>query len=170
MELNQNLRDDTLMAETPVEDSIGDIVAVLKRLPAAEIERVKNTVLKLGEETSEKMECCPACGGKKIVRNGHKHGKQAYLCRGCGRSFVSTTSTVMFMSHQPASSWLTVISDTLEGISLVKTAVKLGISPKTVFFMRHKILLAIESLVEATAVPDEQALAEDVATEGAPRV
>ena len=169
MELNQNPRDDTLMAETPVEDSIGDIVAVLKRLPAAEIERVKNTVLKLGEETSEKMECCPACGGKKIVRNGHKHGKQAYLCRGCGRSFVSTTSTVMFMSHQPASSWLTVISDTLEGISLVKTAVKLDISPKTVFFMRHKILLAIESLVEATAVPDEQALAEDVATEGAPQ-
>ena len=170
MELNQNTFDDTLMADTPVEDSIGDIINVLRRLPAAEIERVKNTVLKLAEETSEKMQCCPACGGKNIVRNGHKHGKQAYLCRGCGRSFVSTTSTVMFMSHQPVSSWLTVISDTLDGISLAKTASKLGISTKTVFFMRHKILLAIESLVEATAVPDEQALSEDVGPEeGAPK-
>ena len=147
------------IADTPVQDSIGEIVTVLQRLPAADIERVKDTVLKLGEATSNKLECCPACGGKAIVRNGHKHGKQAYLCKGCGKSFVSTTSTVMYMSHQPTSSWLTVLSDTLNGVSLAETAGKLGVKPRTVFFMRHKILLVIESLTESTAVSDEDALA-----------
>ena len=152
---------DTSMASNPVEQDITEIVAALQRLPAREIEHVKEAVLKLGEATAEKTECCPRCGGKAIVRNGHKCGKQAYLCRGCGKSFVATTTTVMYMSHQGTSAWITVLEDTLDGVSLAKTAGKLGIKSRTVFYMRHKILIAIEQMLKALAMTDEVALAPD---------
>lgn len=35
------------------------------------------------------MPCCPTCGSKQTVKNGHIHtGKQRFLCRSCGRQFV----------------------------------------------------------------------------------
>ena len=159
MATNQPRPDELPIADSPIEENITEIVSALKRLPAADIERVKASVLKLGEASSNRMECCPACGAKRIVRNGHKHGKQAYLCRDCGKSFVSTTSTIMFKSHQPTSSWLTVLSDTLDGCPIAQTAVKIGVWVPTAFYMRHKVLLAMQALLESTAMPDSVALA-----------
>lgn len=28
---------------------------------------------------------CPYCQSHKVVKNGHRQGKQSYLCRNCGR-------------------------------------------------------------------------------------
>lgn len=30
---------------------------------------------------------CPDCKSSKAVKNGHRQGKQSYLCRDCGRQF-----------------------------------------------------------------------------------
>ncbi|NEQ75592.1 MAG: IS1 family transposase [Okeania sp. SIO2C9] len=30
---------------------------------------------------------CPYCQSHKVVKNGHRQGKQSYLCRDCGRQF-----------------------------------------------------------------------------------
>lgn len=30
---------------------------------------------------------CPDCPRHKVVKNGHRQGKQSYLCRECGRQF-----------------------------------------------------------------------------------
>ncbi len=30
---------------------------------------------------------CPHCASEKIVKNGHRNGKQSYLCRDCRRQF-----------------------------------------------------------------------------------
>ena len=30
---------------------------------------------------------CPYCQGRKLVKNGHRQGKQSYLCCECGRQF-----------------------------------------------------------------------------------
>ncbi len=30
---------------------------------------------------------CPHCQSHKVVKNGHRQGKQSYLCRDCGRQF-----------------------------------------------------------------------------------
>jgi transposase-like protein len=101
---------------------------------------------------------CPDCGpAGHVVRNGHKHHKQAYICRSCGRSFVTTTNTVLSGSHFGISIWKAVLSDTLSGISIDKTAERLEISHKSVFEMRHKIMLALENLEE-----DVPSVVEDV--------
>jgi len=78
------------------------------------------------------------------VRNGHKHGKQSFLCRVCGKSFIETSQTVLFNSHSGESVWKQIIRDTVNGISIEKTAADLHLHHETVFNMRHKILFSIE--------------------------
>lgn len=39
---------------------------------------------------------CPHCGGKHVIRNGHKDGRQRWVCRECGRSFGPTFGTAMY--------------------------------------------------------------------------
>lgn len=92
--------------------------------------------------------CCPHCGENSVVRNGHKCGKQEYLCKRCGKTFVSTTNTLMSGSHQLREIWEEVINDTLSGDTIDFTAKKLGMTHDCVFRMRHKILGSLARLDE----------------------
>ena len=87
---------------------------------------------------------CPYCSNAHIVKNGHKCGKQEYRCKDCGRTFVSTTKTIMSGSHQSRELWEEVISDTLWGNAIDYSAKRLGLSHDCVFHMRHKILFALQ--------------------------
>ena len=35
---------------------------------------------------------CPKCNSEKVVKNGHRRGKQSYLCKQCGYQFIETYS------------------------------------------------------------------------------
>jgi transposase-like protein len=35
---------------------------------------------------------CPRCGSEQIRKNGHRSGKQNYLCKNCNRQFVESYS------------------------------------------------------------------------------
>jgi transposase-like protein len=63
-----------------------------------------------------------AAYGKNIVRNGKRRGKQSYLCRECGKSFVRTTGTAMYYSHSGETVWKQVLHDTINGVPLDRTA------------------------------------------------
>jgi transposase-like protein len=30
---------------------------------------------------------CPHCHSEKVSKNGHRHGKQRYICKDCGKQF-----------------------------------------------------------------------------------
>lgn len=100
------------------------------------------------EKALNKSRQCPFCAQNSIVRNGHKDGKQRFLCKSCRRSITYRTNTIMSNSQQSDETWRIVLNDTLEGISLDKTAKKTGISRKTVFTMRQKILCACMDIAE----------------------
>ena len=89
---------------------------------------------------------CPYCSSPNVIRYGHKCGKQRFLCKECGRTFVPTTHTIMSNSHFPAEVWGWVIEDTLHGDAIDFTAKRLGLYHQAVFDMRHKILLALLEL------------------------
>lgn len=89
---------------------------------------------------------CPKCGGKHIVRNGHrKDGTQRYVCRCCGVSFVATSNTVIAGTHKELDTWKKYIECMLNGVSVRKAADICGIHRNTAFSWRHKIL---ETLVD----------------------
>lgn len=35
---------------------------------------------------------CPNCGSTQIRKNGHRNGKQNFLCKDCGRQFIESYS------------------------------------------------------------------------------
>lgn len=135
------------------EITLREIIGLAKQLPEScysELFEKMNEVKEKVEADAEKesrTEKCPYCYSKAVVRNGKKHKKQAYLCRTCGKSFVQTTGSAIENSQSSETVWRAVISDTIEGVSLEKTAESLNISPETAFNMRHKILFCIEQAI-----------------------
>lgn len=122
------------------------LIDCVKKLSEAAADRLLTLALSMVDVESAPITTCPYCGGSYIVRNGKKRGKQRFLCRPCGRTFVTTTHTIMSMSHSPASVWKEVISDTLDGDAIAYTAARIGLSHNSVFNMRHKFLLALQDM------------------------
>jgi transposase-like protein len=133
-----------IVMESPLIESI----ELLKRLPEKGVEKALEVLREIKEEIDKEKKSispdCTHCGGSRVVRNGHKHGKQSYLCRHCCKSFVETTKTAFFNSHSGEAVWKQVIRDTVNGISIDKTASNLELHRDTVFNMRHKILFCLE--------------------------
>lgn len=90
---------------------------------------------------------CPYCGVEepKIIRKGFLNGKQRVQCQQCNHKFVHTLGKLRYHSHQSEASWSTVILDTLNAVSLLETAAKINCSADTVFHMRHKFLLCLQT-------------------------
>jgi transposase-like protein len=131
-----------------MENKLAKLLEISKQIPEEyleeAIERLTEIKDKAEREQPKTKGVCPHCGSSAVVRNGHKHKKQAYLCRSCGKSFVETTKTVLENSHSSATVWKAVTQDTASGVPLDETAEKLGLSHTTAFNMRHKILCALE--------------------------
>ena len=131
-----------------MENTLTDAIDILKRLPEKGVEKalemLRDIKAECDKEKKSTVPKCLHCGGERIVRNGHKHGKQAFLCHCCGRSFVETTKTGLFNSHSGEAVWKQVIRDTVNGVSIDKTADNLFMHHETVFNMRHKILFCLE--------------------------
>ena len=77
-----------------------------------------------------------------------------YLCHDCKKTFSETATKAIEYSHSSATVWRQVISDTIDGIPIDKTAKSLDLHHSTVFNMRHKILYCIEQslIAEPTAL------------------
>ena len=85
---------------------------IIAKLPEKEVDSLYETACRLYEShANDEKPGCPYCHSKAVVRNGHKCGKQEYRCKDCGKTFVSTTNTLMANSHQPRATWEAVIDD-----------------------------------------------------------
>lgn len=58
----------------------------------------------------------------------------------------------MSNSHFPAKAWREVISDTVHGSSIYYTAQRIGCSHQAVFYMRHKVLMALQQFRKISGV------------------
>ena len=118
----------------------------LKCLCEADIDRIIQFVQGIlsADQSLPDRPDCPYCSDHHIIKYGHKGGKQRFLCKSCGQTFMHTTNTIMAHSHQSRSVWVDFIRDTIDGISLDESSENLGMSHPTAFNMRHKILAALE--------------------------
>jgi transposase-like protein len=131
--------------------TLKDIIGLAKELPESYFEETYEKLRELKEkadaEKEEKSGACPKCGSVSVVRNGKRRGKQSYLCKDCKTSYVETSTSAIAHSHASETVWKQVIRDTVDGISLDKTAESLDLSHSTVFHMRHKILYCVEQAI-----------------------
>lgn len=125
---------------------------VLKDFTKEDLLIIFNTIMESTQsaEKGDDMCDCPYCSGNNVIRYGLKHNKQRFLCKSCAKTFVTTTNTIMSMSHQNTAVWDAMIEDTLNGNALSYSEKRLGISHQVAFNMRHKILLTLEDKCSAT--------------------
>lgn len=126
-----------------------ELAKCIKKLSAEAVNTLLDAVkILLASENTTGIPDCPYCRNTTIIRYGHKCGKHRFFCKQCGRTFVTTTHTIMSQSHFSEVVWQEVINDTVQGNAIDYSAKKLGINHRTVFDMRHKILLALQELPE----------------------
>ena len=126
-----------------------ELTKCIKKLSTDAVDTLLDAVkMLLASDNATKIPDCPYCSGTNIIRYGHKCGKQRFFCKQCGSTFVTTTHTIMSHSHFSEAVWQEVISDAVQENAIDYSAQKLGINHRTVFDMRHKILLALQELPE----------------------
>jgi transposase-like protein len=128
-----------------------EIIGLTKELPEEcfeeAYEKLKEIKEKAEAEKESKPVTCLRCGSMNIVRNGKRSKRQAYLCKDCKKSFVQTATSAIAYSHSSETVWKQVVRDTVDGISIDRTAESLDLSHSTVFSMRHKILYCVERAI-----------------------
>ncbi len=91
------------------------------------------------EQRLQAHAACPHCEGEEIVKFGHSGASQRYRCKGCGKTFTALTGTP-FVRLRDKDKLLANAACMAEGLSIRKTAAKLGISVKQAFRWRHRFL------------------------------
>lgn len=137
-----------------MEDKIKTLFDYIRNLCESDLDRIIGFVLGIVSAIQQPQERphCPYCGGTHVVKFGHRNGKQRFLCRECQRTFMYSTNTLMANSHYGQSVWADFVRDTLCGNSPDASAEKYGFSHQTAFNMRHKVLMALQDLLEKNPV------------------
>jgi predicted RNA-binding Zn-ribbon protein involved in translation (DUF1610 family) len=86
-----------------MKNKLKNLIDLVKSLPGSRLDVAIEMLTEIKRESKkEKIRSvpeCPKCGGKSVVRNGHQNGKQQYLCKECGGSFVETTGSARHSSR-----------------------------------------------------------------------
>ena len=133
-----------------MEKKLASLFDCIKQLCETDIDRIIQFVLGIVTVATNLPErpACPYCRNKRIIKFGHRNGKQRFICKDCGRTFMYSTNTIMQNSHYERSVWADFIKDTVTGVSLDKSAETFGFSHATAFNMRHKVLMAIQDSLD----------------------
>ena len=87
---------------------------------------------------------CPRCGHAHVVSKGRdRDGGRRWLCRGCGRTFVASTSTVMSSMKLPREKFRAMANLMLNDVKLEAIIDSVGISSRTAYVWRMKIYAAV---------------------------
>ena len=89
---------------------------------------------------------CPRCGNSRIHRHGKYKGWRRYKCLSCKKTFNDATASPIAGTHYSLQKWLKYAACMSQGMSVRRTAQKVGISVPTSFYWRHKILTALRNL------------------------
>jgi len=134
--------------------TLKDLIGMVKELPEECFEEANEKLKEIKERSETEKESAPVscvkCGSISVLRNGKRNNRQAYICKDCKKSFVQTTNSAIAHSHSGETVWKQVIRDTVEGVSIDKTAHSLDLAHSTVFNMRHKILHCVEQTLLAS--------------------
>lgn len=87
---------------------------------------------------------CPICGSSHVTKNGHyKNGLQRLYCHECQKSFSIYKGTILEGTKLPIVTWFKYLLIMSKDEDLRDCAQYAGVSLKTSFYMRHKIMNAL---------------------------
>ncbi|MBQ4333440.1 MAG: IS1595 family transposase [Clostridia bacterium] len=133
-------------------DRVSFLVNQVAHYSSDELQVLSEKILALLQSSQENVmppikhsTVCQRCGSKRISKYGKdRKGHQRYKCSGCATTFIETSYTPIAYSHYDLNRWKKYISMMLSGASIQKSAEACGISYRTAFIWRHKILNALQ--------------------------
>lgn len=141
-------------------DNISQILNSIRLLSKLEQEQIVRNINKNLEDSGdtvaklievrhglqEKEEfVCPHCTSEEIVGHGNYSGRKRYKCKSCKRTFNDLTGTSISHIHKKEE-WNSYLHCLAENLSLRAAAKQVGISVKTSFLWRHKIIGAFKDM------------------------
>ncbi len=91
--------------------------------------------------------CCVHCGNVAVKKNGKTaNGSQRFRCCGCGKTFTYATRTVFRGAKRDLDTYLRYIHCMMRGMTVRESATECHISKNSSFFLRHKILDALQQM------------------------
>lgn len=137
-----------------VRDTLGRMDSAQKRAAIESLQRLIDAerfdlAVEYGRDGIE----CRECGSSRVVKRGKtSSGNQRYLCRDCGMSFVLSSGGVFAKSKLSKEVWQRYVECFVDMLPLRECARRCGVSLKTSWFMRHRILEALRKHVPAFQV------------------
>ena len=137
-----------------MDEKIKNLFDYIKNLCESDLNRIIHFVLGMApvNEQLPDRPSCPYCGGSHVIKYGHKNGKQRFLCKDCQKTFMHTTNTLTANSHYDRLGWTGFVRDTLYSETMDDSAERFGFSHQTAFNMRHKVLMALQDMLEKDPV------------------
>ena len=113
----------------------------------------ENGVRRLVTDRVSENKSCFHCQSSEVIKHGSSNGNQRYRCKSCGKTFMPLTGTPLNMLHKK-SMLLDYAACMADGLSIRKTAARLGISIDKSFRWRHRLLelLSKQKPTEMTGV------------------
>lgn len=88
---------------------------------------------------------CPHCNSEEIVGHGNFQGRKRYKCKACRKTFNDLTGTSVSHIHKKEE-WKSYLHCIATNLTLRAAAKQVGISLKTSFLWRHKIIGAFKDM------------------------
>lgn len=111
-----------------------------------DVSKSKSTLQKIIQP--RKISCCSHCQSIRFVKNGKTDGNQRYLCKECCKTFVENTGTILFSMKKDIAILEKYVHCMIEKYPLRKCAEICDINLATAFAWRHKILDALQKMME----------------------
>lgn len=111
-----------------------------------EVASKKSAIQKVIQPREVKV--CPHCQSTHFVKNGKRNDRQNFLCRDCNKAFVEQTGTILFSMKKDIAVLEKYVHCMIEKYSLRKCAEICDINLATAFAWRHKILDALQKMME----------------------
>lgn len=94
------------------------------------------------------VKSCLHCQSEHFIKNGKTNGNQRYLCKCCRKTFVENTGTTLFSMKKDVAVLEKYVHRMIEKYPLCKCVKICGINVATTFAWRHKILDALQKVME----------------------
>jgi transposase-like protein len=113
---------------------------VLSRM---QVMSAKNTSQRVIEERVGASVHCPHCQSEHNVKFGTTHGQQRYRCKKCAKTFIALTGTP-FVRLRDKAKLLEQAACMAEGLTIRKTATRIGLTIDRAFRWRHLFLAYLQ--------------------------
>lgn len=125
-----------------------DIINIIKLLNEELLKKEKSKGvidLEIHKERGEIL--CPKCHSKNIKKNGKYKDRQLYKCKDCNKKFNELTGTPFHHTRLIYKQIVEAYDCLVNKLSIRKTANKIGVSIKTSFVLRFKIISCLKNIV-----------------------